>query len=168
MMSHYDVLGVGRSADDTALHDAYVALARRHHPDKTGGDASRMQAINEAWATLGDPVRRASYDHTLIAGTTAAPRPAGPVEDVVEDYLDDDMPVRATVALPHWLSLLPVAMFAASVGLVVVSLMTASGQILGLALMTFTLSCLFFLAAPFVALFAARRSNADDRRQAER
>jgi curved DNA-binding protein CbpA len=161
-MSHYEVLGVGPSADETALHEAYLALARRHHPDRAGGDASRMQVINEAWATLGDPVRRARYDRTLAAGTATAPRPADADDDDLYDDFDD-APVRITVALPKWLSLLPVATFAASVAVGFTAVVTASGQLLGLALMTFTLSCVFFLAAPFVALFSARRPKEPSR-----
>ena len=147
-MTHYEVLGVGPAAAEATLPEAYLALARRHHPDRAGGDASRMQAINEAWATLGDPARRARYDRA-IGGTATAQRPVG-----VED---DDAPVRITVALPRWMSLVPVAAFAGSVAVFVLSLMTASGQLLGLAFMLFVLSCVLFLAAPFVALFASRR-----------
>lgn len=165
-MSHYEVLGVGPSADETTLHQAYVALARRHHPDRAGGDAGRMQAINEAWATLGDPVRRARYDRSLLAGPSVTVRPTGPVSDAVDgndpDDLGDDTPVRITVALPRWLSLMPVATFAASVVIFFFSLMTASPQMAGLALMTFVLSCVFFLASPFVALFSSRRPVDDD------
>jgi hypothetical protein len=161
-MTHYEVLGVGPSADDATLHEAYVALARRHHPDRAGGDATRMQVINEAWATLGDPVRRARYDRSLAGGTTTTSRPAAQVADVVDDDLDDDTPVRITVALPRWLSLLPVATFGTSVVVGFAAVMTASGQLLGLAVMTFVLSCMFFLAAPFVALFSARRTSSDD------
>lgn len=148
-MTHYEVLGVGQAADEATLHEAYLALARQHHPDRAGGDASRMQAINEAWATLGDPARRARYDRA-IGGTPTAPRTVW-----VED--EDDEPVRITVVLPRWMSLMPVATFAGSVVVFVLSLMTASGQLLGLAFMLFVLSCVLFLAAPFVALFASRR-----------
>lgn len=161
-MNHYDVLGVGPSADEVALHQAYVDLARRHHPDLVGGDPARMQAINQAWATLGDPVRRADYDRTLRAGVTtgvAQPRPAPPASDDTVDDLDDDNPIRVTVALPRWLSLLPVAMFAVAVLAFAFGLMSSSQPLLGLAMMALILSCLFFLAAPFVALFASRRPN---------
>jgi hypothetical protein len=160
-VSHYDVLGVGRSADPDALHRAYVALARRHHPDLAGGDATRMQAINEAWAILGDPVRRARYDRSLT-GAVAAGRPAasdlsGEDEDLARDLIDD-RPLRAVV-VPRWLSLVPVATFALSVLAFCVGLVVSSEPLLGLALMAFALSCVFFLAAPFVALFSSRRST---------
>lgn len=158
-MTHYEVLGVGPASDEATLHEAYLALARRHHPDRTGGDASRMRAINEAWATLGDPVRRARYDRA-IGGTANTQHTVWVQDDDDErsaDDRDDDAPVRITVALPRWMSLLPVAMFAASVAIFIVSVMSASGQLLALAFMTFVLSCLLFLAAPFVALYASRR-----------
>ena len=163
-MSHYDVLGVGPSADEEALHQAYVALARRHHPDLAGGDATRMQAINEAWDTLGDPVRRADYDRQIGTTKTRQREPMPPVDDVdeVDDLhrdLADDEPLRITVALPGWLSLVPVAAFALAVVTFSLGLVLSSEPLLGLALVSFVLSCLFFLAAPFLALFASRRPN---------
>lgn len=154
-MTHYEVLGVGPAADEATLHEAYLELARQHHPDRAGGDASRMRAINEAWATLGDPVRRARYDRA-IGGPTTAPQAVW-VQDDDEDLADDDAPVRITVVLPRWMSLLPVATFVASVAVFVVSVMVASDQLLALSFMVFALSCLLFLMAPFVALYASRR-----------
>lgn len=159
------MLGVGPAADEDVLHQAYVQLARRHHPDVVGGDASRMKAINEAWATLGDPVRRARYDRALVGGDVGTPASAAaqaeevdPFDDLARD-LADDVPLRITVALPRWLSLLPVAMFAASVLTFCLGLVVASEPMLGLSLMAFVLSCALFLASPFLALFASRRTN---------
>jgi hypothetical protein len=160
-VSHYDVLGVAPVADAATVREAFLSLARRHHPDLTGGDAARMRRINEAWATLGDPVRRARYDRALAAAAAPTPRPAPPAEGRAADDLAadlaDDRPVHpATVRLPPWLSLLPVALFAAATGAGVVGLVFASELLLGLAFMAFVLSCLSFLAAPFVALLTAR------------
>jgi curved DNA-binding protein CbpA len=72
-MSLYEVLGVSRDVDAAALRRAYLAAARAHHPDFPAGagaaerasSAKRMQEINEAWAVLGDPARRAEYDRRL-------------------------------------------------------------------------------------------------------
>lgn len=148
------------------MRQAYVALARRHHPDVAGGDAARMRAVNEAWATLGDPVRRTHYDRTLAAVAPSAPvQPAADgldPDDMVAD-LDDDAPVRVTVRLPRWVSLLPVSLFLASVGTFLVGLVFASGSLLGLAMVEVVLSCLFFLASPFIALFAARTGRGSHR-----
>lgn len=169
--SHYEVLGLTPTADDATVRRAYVTLARQHHPDREGGDAARMRALNEAWATLGDPVRRARYDRALArdgrtppATRAATARPGGrPGHDDLDldlDELDlDDRPVRGAVRLPRWLSLLPAGLFAVSVVAFVVGLVLSSEEVVALALMAFVLSCLFFLAAPFVALFASRRTT---------
>lgn len=77
-MSHYDVLGVERTADRATLREAYLRLARAHHPDRAGGDPARMQAINAAWAVLGDPERRAVYDLSLSGGGRSAAPTAPP------------------------------------------------------------------------------------------
>lgn len=66
----YEVLQVHRRAEPDVIRAAYRVLARRHHPD-FGGDPERMVAINEAWAVLGDPARRAAYD----AEPQATPQP---------------------------------------------------------------------------------------------
>lgn len=61
----YAVLGVAQDADEAVVRAAWRALIRKYHPD-TGGDASdapeRLQAVNEAYSMIGDPVRRAAYD----------------------------------------------------------------------------------------------------------
>lgn len=169
-MSHYDVLGVAPGADESVVHEAYVAMARRHHPDLPGGDATRMRAINEAWATLGDPFLRARYDRALAMPVTASARPApaaprSDADDLAAD-LDDDRPLHpVTVRLPRWLSLLPVSLFAAAVGSGIVGLVLSSEEFLALAMMLFVFSCLFFLAAPFVALYAARTGGGPPRSQ---
>ena len=81
-MTHYEVLGVPMSASAEEIKRAYRTQARRYHPDVSGADdAGRaMEALNQAWATLGDPVRRRSYDRMLGIGATsgsgARPRPS--------------------------------------------------------------------------------------------
>jgi curved DNA-binding protein CbpA len=71
----YEVLQVRRGAEPEVIRAAYRALARKHHPD-FGGSPERMAAINEAWAVLGNPVRRASYDSAPRTATTTASTPA--------------------------------------------------------------------------------------------
>lgn len=171
-MSHYDVLGVARSAPTGEVRQAYVALARIHHPDRRGGDAMAMRAVNEAWATLSDPGRRALYDLTLGAAPAAlaADEPTvvrSDAEDLLAD-LADDTPLGGRVVLPGWLSLLPVAMFASSVGLLSAGLMFGSAPALGMAMASFVLSCAMFLAAPFVALLSSRHRSADRTPEARR
>jgi hypothetical protein len=163
-VTHYDVLGVPRGAPISEVRQAYVALAREHHPDRTGGDADAMRAVNQAWATLRDPERRASYDLTLgpapalPARPAPAPRMRTDEEELLAD-LEDDTPLGGQVVLPKWLSLVPVATFAASVAMVGLGMLFASTPALSLAFFLFALSCALFLMAPFVALLASRRGR---------
>lgn len=63
----YDVLGVAPDASAEALRTAHREQVRRLHPDVASGDAAAMRALNEAWAVLSDPDRRAAYDRALAA-----------------------------------------------------------------------------------------------------
>lgn len=63
--THYDNLKVARNAPDFVIRAAYKALSQQYHPDKHGGSAAAanaMRLINEAYAELSDPIRRASHD----------------------------------------------------------------------------------------------------------
>ena len=73
----YAILGVAPDSDDEAIAAAYRSLARRHHPDIAGEEATRrMSRINAAWDLLRDPARREAYDRELDAADVAAGRPA--------------------------------------------------------------------------------------------
>lgn len=73
----YAILGVSRDASPLQVARAHRQLAKRHHPDLHEGAreaAERMRHINEAWAILSNPARRADYDRsnpsTVIRGPT--------------------------------------------------------------------------------------------------
>jgi K+-sensing histidine kinase KdpD len=74
--SHYDVLGVARSADRNIIRAAYRALAKRYHPDVATGAkgkaAARFRRIQEAYEVLSDARRRAEYNAQLNADALAA------------------------------------------------------------------------------------------------
>jgi curved DNA-binding protein CbpA len=61
------VLMVAENADSEIISAVYRALARRYHPDlNSSPDAGRRMAeVNEAYAVLRDPGRRAAYDAEL-------------------------------------------------------------------------------------------------------
>lgn len=71
--THYDTLGIESSASSDQVRKAYLARARRLHPDQyAGGGAAqlaeaerRMKELNVAWTVLNDPVQRRAYDHDL-------------------------------------------------------------------------------------------------------
>ncbi len=62
---YYAVLGIGRDASSKEIQSAYRRLARKFHPDVTGGDKKaeeRFKTINEAHEVLSDKKKRAAYD----------------------------------------------------------------------------------------------------------
>jgi curved DNA-binding protein CbpA len=75
----YKLLQVDSEADPEVIQAAYRRLAQKFHPDlATGvGAAERMVLINSAWEVLGDPIRRAEYDHQRELARTR-PEPAAP------------------------------------------------------------------------------------------
>ena len=78
---YYDLLGVGRDADEKALKAAYRKLAMQFHPDRNPGDAAAEQKfkdVSEAYDTLKDPQKRAAYDRFGHAAFENGRGPGGP------------------------------------------------------------------------------------------
>ncbi len=61
---YYQTLGVARNATADQVKKAYRGLARKYHPDlsKEANAEARMKEVNEAYAVLSDPEKRAAYD----------------------------------------------------------------------------------------------------------
>lgn len=70
---YYAALEVPADATVAAIRSAYRRLAKEHHPDRSDSAAAkvRMQSLNEAWAVLGDPLRRAEFDRSRPRGFAA-------------------------------------------------------------------------------------------------
>lgn len=77
MTDHYQLLQVRRDASQQVISAAYRRLMRDTHPDH-GGDAEAARVLNEAYATLSDPMSRARYDRTLPPEPSMRSRPLGP------------------------------------------------------------------------------------------
>lgn len=61
----YDILEVPRDVSPEDLKRAYRKKAMEVHPDRHGGDKEKellFKEVNEAYATLSDPQKRAHYD----------------------------------------------------------------------------------------------------------
>lgn len=68
--NYYRILHVEPDAPTAVIRASYRAILARLkvHPD-LGGDHAQAVLVNEAFATLGDPVRRAAYDRTISQPT---------------------------------------------------------------------------------------------------
>jgi curved DNA-binding protein CbpA len=66
--NHYQILGVTTTATAREIKLAYKRLAVQYHPDKHGGNTlyeDLFKAVAAAYHILGEPGRRAQYDHQL-------------------------------------------------------------------------------------------------------
>jgi molecular chaperone DnaJ len=61
---YYEILGVPKTASADDLKAAFRKLARQFHPDvnKEPGAEDKFKELNEAYAILSDPEKRAAYD----------------------------------------------------------------------------------------------------------
>ncbi|MCU0810065.1 MAG: DnaJ domain-containing protein [Thiobacillaceae bacterium] len=61
---YYQTLGVARDAGADEIKKAFRRLARKYHPDvsREADAEQRMREVNEAYAVLSDPEKRAAYD----------------------------------------------------------------------------------------------------------
>ncbi|CAK9069485.1 unnamed protein product [Durusdinium trenchii] len=75
-LSHYQQLGVARTATAHEVRRAYLELARQLHPDKCSAPdaALRFIRINEAWETLSKTHARRAYDLYLDTAFSQAPQ----------------------------------------------------------------------------------------------
>jgi len=64
-IDYYKILGIGKTATEKEIKNAYRKLARQYHPDLNPDDTDakmKFQQINEANEVLSDPAKRKKYD----------------------------------------------------------------------------------------------------------
>ena len=160
-MTHYEVLGVARTAPVDEIRQAYLRLAREHHPDRHG-DPERMQAVNAAWRELSDVTRRRRYDE-LLDGPVQDEQVATwhPFDDGDDDEpdprLDDSLARRPTAG--RLLALAPVTFLVTGLGAVVVGGVAALRPLMGLGFVLLAVALLLFVAAPIAVVLESRRHD---------
>jgi molecular chaperone HscB len=102
MTDHFERLGLPRrfAVDAAALERVYLDASRSVHPDfhthGGGGQLSASEAaaaaVNEAYATLKDPFRRAEHLLALLGGPAASE-----VKDIPSAFLMEMMDVREQI-----------------------------------------------------------------------
>ena len=115
MTDYYAALGVTKTATSDEIKRAFRKLASQHHPDK-GGDTQKFQAIQEAYATLGDEQKRAEYDNPRPQFSGFHGHPGGVnINDIFGQMFGQQFgqqhqhPRRSHVRMTLWISLLDVA-----------------------------------------------------------
>ena len=172
----YDVLGVGPRSGPSEIRQAYLALARRHHPDAHTGEGpaararaeARMREINDAWHLLSDPERRRRYDETVEpdgpapAGARTVPaaqcRPRRDDTAWMDDFeawkhdVDDEVPPDPPSAARSTITILPVGLFAVSIAAGCVAMVLQSRPLLAVAFVGVALAALLFLLLPMLVM----------------
>jgi hypothetical protein len=125
--THYDNLQISESAGQEVIKGAYKYLSQKWHPDKNPerrDEAERVtKIINEAYAVLSDPARRADHDEWIARQRAeaaqrqqppaggAAPDPAGPMPADAQAHRHMVETVAKGRAIPGFLLGLGVAFF---------------------------------------------------------
>jgi hypothetical protein len=157
--THYDVLGVPRSASAEDVKRAYHRRAREHHPDvQVGASGDPMVEVNAAWAVLGDPVRRHAYDRELAHRTVTT----DPIDVAADDFTssvdfatfagafepDEPRPYSPADAIV----LVPVVLLAVALACFAFSTMTEAPVLLLTSVILLAVAAMSFLATPLIVL----------------
>lgn len=73
-MTHYEILGIRKTATTDEIKDAYKKLVKKYHPDVYVGDKTfaekKIKEINAAYDVLSDPDQKREYDDLISPHTT--------------------------------------------------------------------------------------------------
>jgi molecular chaperone DnaJ len=91
---YYEVLGLGRDADDQQIKAAYRKMALQHHPDRNPNNTTAEESFKEAaeaYSVLSDPQKRATYDRFGHQGLSSAgggfdPNAFADFSDILGDF----------------------------------------------------------------------------------
>ena len=66
----YKELGLEKNATKSEIKSSYRSLVKQHHPD-AGGEKERFLAIQNAWETLNDPIKKEQYDRNFFSSNSS-------------------------------------------------------------------------------------------------
>ena len=66
----YKELGLEKNATKSEVKSSYRSLVKQHHPD-AGGEKERFLAIQNAWETLNDPIKKEQYDRNFFSSNSS-------------------------------------------------------------------------------------------------
>ena len=68
-MTHYEILGIRKTASTDEIKTAYKKLVKKYHPDVYPGDKTyaekKTKEINEAYDVLSNPDKKREYDEAI-------------------------------------------------------------------------------------------------------
>lgn len=101
MTDPYETLGVTPDASKEAIKRAYKKKAKKHHPDRDGGDHDVMAEVNEAYALLNDDKRREKFEASGETNQvpTLEERAMQSLAKAFDDMLAEEAPQGNVVAI---------------------------------------------------------------------
>ena len=108
MTTHYQTLGVERTASAEEIKLAYRKLASQHHPDR-GGDTAKFQTIQAAYDVLGDAGKRQQYDNPAPQFAGGAPFDFDNIFNMFGARFQHPGQAQQQVRMSLWISLADVA-----------------------------------------------------------
>ena len=93
MKDYYKTLGIIQSTEPTVIKAVYKALMMIYHPDRQQSDKDQAikmsKEINEAYATLSDPVTRKKYDSIYLINNGKTINLYGQENQVLQNKIAD-------------------------------------------------------------------------------